>query len=158
MSKKQGLGLVADKNTRILILGTMLGKKSNDAREYYSHKGNSFWKITIGEENLGLGYEEKKKLLLKKRIGLWDVYSEAEGKGSADKNIIKKKLNDFSILKKKCPNLELVCFNGRKAEEQKANFEELGYETAYLTSSSNNNPIKVSEKRRKWNKILRSKK
>jgi len=37
--------LSANKNAKILILGTMPGKKSPEMQEYYPYKYNTFWKI-----------------------------------------------------------------------------------------------------------------
>lgn len=115
--KKQGFPPVIDRNSRVLILGTMPGKKSLDCLEYYSNPRNQFWKI-IG--NLygfdpGLPYKGRIKLLLQHQVALWDVLEYCEGEGSLDQNIESPEPNDFSHFFEDHPNLKLLAFNGQKA-------------------------------------------
>ena len=52
-------------NTKILVLGSLPGKKSLELREYYGHPRNRIWKIIshIKECKIPNSYEEKKKVL-----------------------------------------------------------------------------------------------
>jgi len=109
---------ISNSETCVLILGTMPGDKSLELSEYYGHSRNKFWKIisTITNNELPLTYPEKKSLLLKTKIGIWDVAHKANRKGSLDnaiQNEVPNKLNDF-ISKHK--NLKAIGFNGTKAE------------------------------------------
>jgi hypoxanthine-DNA glycosylase len=36
---------IVDKNSKILILGTMPGETSLQLQQCYGHKGNKFWKL-----------------------------------------------------------------------------------------------------------------
>lgn len=36
---------IVDKNSKVLILGSMPGEKTLEAQEYYAFKQNAFWKI-----------------------------------------------------------------------------------------------------------------
>ncbi len=36
---------IADRNAEILILGSMPGRESLEARQYYTNRRNAFWKI-----------------------------------------------------------------------------------------------------------------
>jgi len=96
--KKSGFPAIIDQNTEILILGSLPSDKSIKAGEYYANPQNHFWKImfSIFNNNTPLyTYKEKTELLLKNKIGLWDVLTEAERIGSLDSNIQKEVLNDL---------------------------------------------------------------
>lgn len=115
---KTSFAPISNSETCVLILGTMPGDKSLELNEYYGHARNKFWKIisTITNNELPLTYAEKKSLLLKTKIGIWDVAHKANRKGSLDnaiQNEVPNKLNNF-ISKHK--NLKAIGFNGTKAE------------------------------------------
>ena len=76
-------------DAEILILGSLPGKKSIELKEYYGHPRNRMWKILCAITNCDLptDYGSKKIFLQKNKIGLWDVASSAERKGSLDSNI-----------------------------------------------------------------------
>lgn len=109
---------ISNADTTILILGTMPGDKSLELGEYYGHPRNRFWKIisTITNNDLPLNYPDKQKLLLKSKIGIWDVAHKANRKGSLDSAIEDeepKNLNDFISRHK---NLKVIGFNGTKSQ------------------------------------------
>jgi hypoxanthine-DNA glycosylase len=54
-------------------------------------------------------------MLLKNKIGLWDVLTEADRVGSLDSNIQREVLNDFNGLFTDYPKIRKVAFNGKKA-------------------------------------------
>jgi len=102
----------------ILILGTMPGDKSLELNEYYGHPMNKFWKIisTITNNNLPLTYPDKKTLLHRIKIGIWDVAHKANRKGSLDNAIQDEVPNDLNSFIFKHKNLKVIGFNGTKAE------------------------------------------
>ena len=60
----------------ILILGSMPGERSLELQQYYGHKNNRFWRLMAEIFNNGKmldDYEERKALLLRSNIALWDV-------------------------------------------------------------------------------------
>ena len=69
---------IFDENSEILILGTLPSVKSREQNFYYGHPQNRFWKViaTLFEEPVPEGIPEKKALLLKYHIALWDVIAE----------------------------------------------------------------------------------
>ena len=116
--KKKSFDPISNDETVILILGTMPGDKSLELGEYYGHSRNKFWKIisTITENELPLTYSDKKTLLLKNKIGLWDVVNNANRKGSLDSAIENEKPNDLDFFITKHKKLKIVGFNGKKAQ------------------------------------------
>lgn len=102
----------------MLVLGTMPGDKSLELNEYYGHSRNKFWKIisTITNNNLPVTYSDKKTLLHKTKIGIWDVAHKANRKGSLDNAIQDEEPNDLNRFISKHKNLKVIGFNGTKAE------------------------------------------
>jgi hypoxanthine-DNA glycosylase len=110
---------VVDKNTRVLILGSLPGEESLRQQRYYAHPKNNFWPIIFGIFNqpIAEAYEAKLAFLQSKGIGLWDVIQSAERVGSLDVNIRNATANDFESLLKQYPNIKMIAFNGRKSQE-----------------------------------------
>lgn len=109
---------ISNADTTILILGTMPGEKSLQLGEYYGHPRNRFWKIisTITDNELPLTYSEKKVLLLKNKIGIWDVAHKAKRKGSLDSAIEDDEPNDLDSFIARHKNLKVIGFNGTKSK------------------------------------------
>ena len=111
---------VSRADARVLILGTLPGRMSLERNEYYAQPRNSFWpimsRLTGGSNDLP--YRDRLRLLTEKRIALWDVCAEAARVGSMDHKIQSKTLkpNDFGAFFELHPHIELICFNGSKAE------------------------------------------
>lgn len=104
--------------TEIFILGTLPGEKSLQEQRYYAHPQNAFWKIlahTFTPEFIHNDYELQKQLLLKHRIGLWDMIEQAYRKGSLDSELMNIQVNEVNTLLKKLPHLRKVLFNGQKS-------------------------------------------
>lgn len=115
---KTSFSPIANKDTEILILGTMPGEKSLLLKEYYAHPRNKFWKIlsSVTKEPLSSTYKEKQAFLLKNKLGIWDVARSVNRKGSLDSAIQNEVPNDIPGFIKTHPNLKVVAFNGGKAE------------------------------------------
>jgi len=108
-----------NKNSRILILGSMPGIKSLQMQEYYAHPQNRFWKlmgIICGFDNLHeTDYKNKIQVLLDNKIALWDVIKFCRREGSLDTNIENEIPNDIEKLLRDYPNIKKICLNGNKA-------------------------------------------
>ena len=115
---KTSFNPISNLDTCVLILGTMPGDKSLELNEYYGHSRNKFWKIisTITDNDLPVTYPEKKTLLHKAKIGIWDVAHKANRKGSLDNAIQDEEPNDLNSFISKYKNLKIIGFNGTKAE------------------------------------------
>ncbi len=107
-----------NKDSEILILGSIPSIKSREKKFYYAHPQNRFWKVlaTIFEENELITIEEKKKFLKKYKIALWDVIESCEIKASSDCTIKNVKVNDINKLIEKT-NIKKIFTTGNKAYE-----------------------------------------
>jgi hypoxanthine-DNA glycosylase len=157
MSKAaKGFPPVVDAGIETLILGSFPSRKSLQKAEYYAHKQNQFWRLVgtvIGEDMpREMDYAQRKRILLKHHIGLWDVVGACEREGSLDSNIRNQRDNDFSPVLGKAKKLRRVFFNGKKAAEQESIFK-LRYETVVLPSSSPANTMRFDLKLVQWRKI-----
>jgi hypoxanthine-DNA glycosylase len=150
---KEGFSAVVDKNTEILILGSLPGDVSIRKHQYYGHPGNDFWRLlgnAIGEDLQNKDYESRLETLKRHRIGLWDVFKAGNREGSEDSKIKDEEINQFSILKEMVPKLRLVCFNGKTSGEYEPILREMGYETKILPSSSGANRRFLEKRELEW--------
>lgn len=120
MTKLKSFQPISSKNARVLILGSMPGRQSLDAGQYYAHPRNNFWRIM--EEVTGLraatGYDERLQSLKARGIALWDVLHSCHRKGSLDAAIRGRsvKVNDFNSFFERHRKIRTVLFNGAAAE------------------------------------------
>ncbi|WP_332877155.1 DNA-deoxyinosine glycosylase [Massilia sp. S19_KUP03_FR1] len=138
-TRHTGLAPVIDTRTRILILGSFPGAASLAAAQYYAHPRNLLWPILsqlTGEDLAGMPYAERLPRLLSHGVGLWDVLGACEREGSLDSAIRAPAANDFARLHQLCPLLETVGFNGQTSGKFAPQFEEAGYRTLVLPSTS----------------------
>ena len=130
---------VFDTESRVLILGTMPSPKSREMQFYYGHPQNRFWKViaALTKNETPETMEEKKKLLLKSGIAVWDVIASCEIVGSSDSSIRNVKANDIAGLLKKS-RIRAVYANGGTAYRlyQKFCFPDTGLEAVCLPSTS----------------------
>ncbi len=150
---------IIDKNTKILILGSMPSVKSLEINQYYGNPRNQFWKLIylVFDEEIQESYTDKIKFLLKNKIGIWDVISECYREGSMDSNIKNPRVNDFASFFKTYNNIEYLFFNGSKAEQlfMKKIDKDILYEKKLfkLPSSSPARAIPIDEKLKYWSRI-----
>lgn len=110
---------VGDTEARLLILGSMPGKKSLEQNQYYAHPANAFWKI-MGElvgASPQLPYAQRLAVLKSSGIALWDVLESCIRETSLDTHIRQESPNDFTEFFAQHPHITQVCFNGSKAEQ-----------------------------------------
>lgn len=111
---------IAERNAEILILGSMPGRASLAADQYYAHAQNAFWRII--SELLQLDpaspYAVRVQALKSARIALWDVLRSCKREGSLDSMIATdtQTANDFRAFFRAHPQITQVFFNGAKAE------------------------------------------
>ena len=103
-----------DTSSRILILGSFPSVKSREGLFFYHHPQNRFWKVLAGvlEEPVPGSIEEKKTLLLKHRIALWDVIASCTIEGSSDSTIKNVVPNDLSGILSAADISRIFCNGG----------------------------------------------
>ena len=130
---------VYDKDSEILILGTLPSVKSRENNFYYGHKQNRFWKVlaTLLKEPVPDTIEEKKTMLLAHRIALWDVIQSCDIKGSSDSSIKNVQPTDIGMILEKT-NVTQIYANGNKAGQlyKRYQFPVTGIEATVLPSTS----------------------
>ncbi len=111
---------VANSASSVLVLGSMPGKESLRANQYYAHPRNAFWKImgALLEFEPDAPYAERLEHLLRERIALWDVFDTCTRASSLDSDIVDatSEVNDLADFFKDHPSISAVFFNGAKAE------------------------------------------
>lgn len=78
-----------DSESEILILGSFPSVKSREQKFFYGHKQNRFWKVmaAVLETAMPETIEEKKKMLYRHHIALWDSIYSCDIIGSSDSSI-----------------------------------------------------------------------
>ena len=109
---------IYNKNSKILILGSFPSVKSREQKFFYGHPQNRFWKViaAIFKEEVPKTIPEKKKMLIKNNIALWDVIASCKIIGSSDTSITNAIPNDLTPIFKTA-KIEKVFCNGTKSFE-----------------------------------------
>lgn len=130
---------VFDKNSQILILGSLPSVKSRECGFYYGHPQNRFWKVIAGifSCNLPETIEQKKAMLLENRIAIWDVIQSCDIIGSSDSSIKNVEPVDINTILKQC-EIKAIFANGKTAGRlyRKYSREKTGIDIIELPSTS----------------------
>jgi TDG/mug DNA glycosylase family protein len=119
MEPSEGFAPIEGCDARILVLGSLPGKKSLAASEYYAHPQNAFWRIMRELYGITGDYNERCTGLAKAKLALWDVLRASVRPGSLDADIRQEtaRANDFESFLQAHPGVKLIAFNGKKAEQ-----------------------------------------
>ncbi|HRH14684.1 MAG TPA: DNA-deoxyinosine glycosylase [Azonexus sp.] len=111
---------IAASDARILILGSMPGRASLAAGQYYAHPRNAFWPIMgrLLDFAVAQDYGARVKALSGAGIAVWDVLDSCQRPGSLDSAIDERSLvvNDMGGFLVAHAEIRHVFFNGAKAE------------------------------------------
>lgn len=159
--RKRSFAAIADTQSRVVIFGSLPGEKSLQAKQYYAHPSNQFWRLlsgVIGRDLTTLAYADRVEQLLRARIGLWDVIASAQRKGSLDTDIREIQTNHLLDLHERLPNLKAIAFNGGAAA--KIGRRQLpvlvNYAVVDLPSSSAGYcSVTLDWKQQRWNQLKR---
>ena len=129
---------VYNKESKILILGSIPSVKSRELGFYYMHPSNRFWQVLEGvfKEKI----VDKKAFLNKHHIALWDVIKECDIKSSSDSSIKNIIVNDINELLKKT-KINKIYTTGSKADSlyQKYLYPKIKIKNIALPSTSSAN-------------------
>jgi double-stranded uracil-DNA glycosylase len=119
LNLSRGFPPIAACDARVLVLGSLPGRASLAAQQYYAQPRNAFWPI-MGElvgAGLDLPYDERVERLRASGIALWDVCEAAVRAGSLDAaiNLQTVVTNDFARFFQHHPRIVHVCANGATA-------------------------------------------
>lgn len=109
---------VFDSRSRVLLLGTMPSPTSREQGFYYGHPQNRFWRMlaAIFDEPVPRTIEEKRDMLLRHHIALWDVLASCEIEGASDASIRDAQPNDLARIFD-AADIRAVFATGTKAGE-----------------------------------------
>ncbi|MCP5144720.1 MAG: DNA-deoxyinosine glycosylase [Gammaproteobacteria bacterium] len=121
MQPVTGFPPVVRDDARILVLGSMPGRQSLAANQYYAHPRNAFWPImqAIFDIQAAAPYTDRCAGLVQHHIALWDVLKACHRPSSLDADIDDATIqaNDFGRFLRLHPAISAVFFNGSKAAE-----------------------------------------
>ena len=111
---------VWNKDSKVLLLGTMPSPASRAAGFFYMHPQNRFWKVlpAVFGESLTLpnnapdtntAITERYNFLLRHNLALWDVLASCDIHGAADSSIKNAVPNDFTPLFEKSKIHHVFC-------------------------------------------------
>lgn len=120
MARVHSFEPVEDASAEILILGSMPGRASLVAGQYYAHAQNAFWPIMaeLLRFDATAPYDVRQRALKSARIALWDVLHSCVREGSLDAMIERdsQTANDFRMFFRTHTKISRVFFNGAKAQ------------------------------------------
>lgn len=130
---------VYDRNSRVLILGTLPSPKSRENRFFYGNAQNRFWRVLAAVRDCAVPQTiaEKTDFLLKNRIALWDTIAQCDIIGAADSSIKNAVPTDLSIILKNA-DIKMIFTTGKTAYRYYCRYqlESTGIEAVYLPSPS----------------------
>ena len=149
---------VIDAGCHTLILGTMPSVKSLEGAFYYAHPRNAFWPVmarVLGEDAPDT-IEDKKAMLLRHGVALWDTAASCEREGSLDAAMKDVILNDVGALLDMYPRIGRIFLNGGEAYRlfSKMNIERAGLYIERLPSTSPAYTLPFEEKLEAWRRAF----
>ena len=125
--------------SRILILGSLPSVKSREQMFFYGHPQNRFWKViaAVLNEPVPKNIEEKKAMLYRHHVALWDTIYSCDIIGSSDSSIKNVQPTDIGMILEKT-NITRIYANGNKAGQlyKRYQFPVTGIESMVLPSTS----------------------
>ncbi len=109
---------VFDENSKVLLLGTMPSPKSRENGFYYSHPQNRLWRVLarVLDESVPEGAEQKRAMLLKHGVAMWDVLKSCKISGASDASIKEPVPNDIGLILRAAP-VRAVFATGTRAAQ-----------------------------------------
>lgn len=128
-----------DRESRVLLLGSIPSPKSREMAFYYGHPQNRFWKVmaAVLGESVPETIAQKKATLKKHHVALWDVLDSCTIVGASDTSIEDPVVNNIKDLVKKSKVTRIFC-TGATAHKlyQKLCAKDVGIDAVKLPSTS----------------------
>jgi hypoxanthine-DNA glycosylase len=128
-----------DRESQVLMLGSIPSPKSREMAFYYGHPQNRFWKVmaAVLGEDIPETIPQKKAMLKKHHIALWDVLDSCTIVGASDTSIEDPIVNNIGELVKKSKVSRIFC-TGATAYNlyKKICANDVGMEAVKLPSTS----------------------
>ena len=138
-----------DEHSEILILGSLPSVKSREQMFFYGHPQNRFWKVlsAVLGETLPTTIEEKKQMLLRNHIALWDTIYSCDIIGSSDSSIRNVVPTDLNRILAESAVSRIYC-NGKTSGKYFEKYQQktIGMEAQVLPSTSPANAAYSVEK------------
>lgn len=130
---------VYDRDSRVLLLGSIPSPKSREVGFYYGHPQNRFWKVlaAVLGEKIPETIPQKKAMLKKHHIALWDVLESCTIVGASDTSIEDAVPNKIAALVARSKVTRIFC-TGATAHKlyQKYCAADVGIDAVKLPSTS----------------------
>ena len=151
-------GPLYDRDSRVLILGSLPSVKSREQNFFYGHPQNRFWPLlaALFGEKPPVSVEEKRTLALRHRVALWDTIQSCDILGSSDSSIRNVVPTDLRPILAGSAVTRIFC-NGRTSGLYYRKYQEhtLGIPAAVLPSTSPANAAWTMERLTEaWRVIL----
>ncbi len=128
-----------NENSEVLILGSFPSVKSREARFFYGHPQNRFWKLLalLFNEAVPVTIEDKTRIVLENNLALWDTIHSCTITGSSDSSIKDVVPNDISVILNNSRVGKIFC-NGTASHNlyNKYIYPSTGIEAVKLPSTS----------------------
>lgn len=157
MARIQGLDKVVHDQDHILILGSIASVESLKQGIHYAHPSNRFWKVLSAIYDCPTTTVDQKKAVLEKAgIALWDSCATCIRKGSSDSSIKEVVPNDIPGFLKEHPGIEKILCNGKTSyQTMRKYYPELLDKIEVLPSTSAANAqVSLEELIEKYRKSL----
>lgn len=132
-------GPLYNEESRVLILGSLPSVKSREQNFFYGHPQNRFWTVVAGlfEEEVPETIEQKKAMLERNGIALWDAIYSCDIEGSSDASIRNVVPTDLEPIISGSKVTKVFC-NGKTSWKYYHKYQEkvLGIEAVALPSTS----------------------
>ena len=130
---------VYDRDSQVLLLGSIPSPKSREVGFYYGHPQNRFWKVlaAVLGETIPETIPQKKAMLKRHHIALWDVLESCTIVGASDTSIEDAVPNKIAALVAKSKVTRIFC-TGATAHKlyQKYCAADVGIDAVKLPSTS----------------------
>lgn len=126
-----------NKDSRILILGSLPSVKSREEGFYYGHPRNRFWVMLAGiwDEPAPVDIEEKKHFILRHHLALYDAIESCDIIGSSDSSIRNVKPADLQEIIENA-GIKKILANGKTAGKYFCKYQEEAYQDMFKVMPS----------------------